>query len=466
MRARRYGYGRLITYALTCLGAWGCAPDPKSPIAQFPPEPAYPRDHQYTLDELVELSLFRNASLDVSRYEAEAAQGLVDQVKALWLPTLRYDFAATAYNNDFNYRVRAYHIATINVPLTGAYNITNNFNLAQIVSTGGKRTSGLKQAKMFAAIKRIDVERQRDAVAYDVATYYQLVCLTNDIDAVLDDTLRRLRVFRQVAQGLNARGSLRASDLDFLEADFLVSELEQLQMAIRAGRQQAYAAMKQTVGLNPDEPLVIRSASLPPLVTPQERQSVIAAVVQGFLARPENKEVNLFTRIRAEQVKFAKAAWAPNIVVLGNEINVSGQPYAIFNAVDGLIAGILIDLPVYDPARRGRLREALGFEQAALAFQKQVEELITLEIDVTAIDAQRALATLLRAADARRVAADHYDAARQAYSRELIPASGVVVALGLDAVAKLGYLQALFSYHNAKAKLKRVTADRETPYGY
>ena len=37
MRARRYGYGRLITFALTCLGAWGCAPDPKSPIAQeFP----------------------------------------------------------------------------------------------------------------------------------------------------------------------------------------------------------------------------------------------------------------------------------------------------------------------------------------------------------------------------------------------------------------------------------------------
>ncbi|HVP10616.1 MAG TPA: TolC family protein, partial [Phycisphaerae bacterium] len=194
---------RLTTSAVAWVLAWaamaGCAPADKPPVAQFPPAPTYPADHQYTLDELVELSLFRNASMDVSRYEAEAAQGLVDQVKALWLPAVRYDFAATAYSNDLSYRARAFHIATINVPLTGKYNITNNVNLTEIAFTGGKRTSGLKQAKMYAALKKIDVERQRDAVAFDVATYYQLVCLTNDIDAVLDDTLRRIRVFRQVA---------------------------------------------------------------------------------------------------------------------------------------------------------------------------------------------------------------------------------------------------------------------------
>ena len=37
------------------------------------------------------VSVLRNAGLDVARYEAEAAQGLVDQVKSLWLPQLRFD---------------------------------------------------------------------------------------------------------------------------------------------------------------------------------------------------------------------------------------------------------------------------------------------------------------------------------------------------------------------------------------
>jgi len=447
--------------------ATGCASSVKrEPVVQFPPPPQYPADHRYTLDELVQLSIYRNASLDVARYEAEAAQGLVDQVKALWLPTLRYDFVATAFDNDLSYRVRAFNLATINVPITGAYNLTNSLALAQIISTGGKRTSGLKQAKMFATIKKLDVLRQQDAIALDVATYYQLVCLTSDIDAVLDDTLRRIRVFRQVAQELNQRGSLRASQLDYLQADFFASQLEQLQIAVRAGRQQAYAALQQAAGLNPDEPLLLRETALPAPLTTLDWISASAAVVQGFLARPENQQVNLFTKIREEQVKFAKAAWAPNIAFLGNAVAITGNHNTILNAIDGLIASFIIDVPIYDPARRGRLREALGLEQASLAFQKQVEQLITLEIDVTALDAQKGLATVFRAARARQVAAEHYDSARQAYSRELIPASGVVTAIGLDALAKIGHLQALFNYHNARAKLKRVTVDREAQYGY
>jgi len=70
----------------------GCAStEMSSPPVQFPPAPQYPPDHRYTLDELLELSIHRNASLDVARYEAEAVEGLVDRVKALWLPALRWD---------------------------------------------------------------------------------------------------------------------------------------------------------------------------------------------------------------------------------------------------------------------------------------------------------------------------------------------------------------------------------------
>ncbi len=240
--------------------------------------------------------------------------------------------------------------------------------------------------------------------------------------------------------------------------------MEQIQIALRAGREQAYAAMKQSVGLDRDEPLVLRTASLAPAVTTGELLSAYASIVKGFLDRPENKEVDLFAKIRAEQVKFAKAAWMPNLVFLGSATNISGTNNTILGAIDGLIASFIVDVPLYDPARRGRLREALALEQASLAFQHQVEQLITLEIEVNAIEAQKALATVFRAERAKITAADHLEASRQAYTRELIPASGTVTAIVFDALAKAQYLQAVFAYHNARAKLKRVTADRETPY--
>jgi outer membrane protein TolC len=445
----------------------GCASTPTAePAAQFPPAPSYPPDHRYTLDELLELSIHRNASLDVARYEAEAVQGLVDRVKALWLPALRWDAAAVVYDNDLSYKARALNLVTVNIPLTGGYNFENSLLYSQIIATGGKRTSGLKQARMYAAIKKLEVLVRQDSVAFDVANFYYLVCLANEIDSVLEDAIRRMRVFRQVAQGLNQRGSLRASDLDYMEADFFILELEQFRIAAQAGRQQAYEALKQFVGFDRDEPLILRSASLPPPVTLREALSVSAAIAKGFLGRPENQQVDLFTHIRQEQVKFAKTAYAPNFALLTGYVDSQGNHHTILDSVRGLVVSTIIDVPIYDPSRRAVLREALGMEQASLAFQREVEGLISLEISVTAVDAQKALVTCFKTAEAREIAVQHEQASRQAYSRELIPASGVVVGIGLNAVAKLQHLQALYVYHNARARLNRVTANREVHDGH
>lgn len=446
--------------------ACGCASPQLEMDAAFPPDPTFAPDHRYTLDDLIRLSVHRNAGLDVARYEADAVQGLVDQVKSLWLPMLRYNFAAIAYDNDLNYKANAFNIVSLDVPITGTYNIVNSVALAQILATFGKRTSGLKQAKMYQAILRLQVLVKQDGLAQDVATYYHFVCLTSEIDAVLEDSIRRLRVFHQVAAEQNRLGSLRVNQLDSLQAELLVSQLEQLRVAIQAGRRQAYAALRQAVGVGRDEPLELASTGLPPAVTQAQAQRAYEAIVLGFGQRPELHQVDLFAKLRAEQVNFAKAAWAPNIAFVGSFINISGNNNTILGVVDGLIASIIIDWPLYDPARRAKLREALALEQAAASFQRQIEELIALEIEVTSIECQRALVTAFKTARALELAAEHYDATRQAYSRELVPASAVAIALAIDTAVKVQHLAALFAYHNGMARLKRVTADREAAFGY
>lgn len=444
----------------------GCAESNIRPAAQLPQAPVFPPDHAYTLDELVQRSTYLNASLDVARYEALAAEGLVDRVKALWLPVLRYDLAATAYDNDMSYHASAYDVVHIDVPITGAYNITNTAAVAQILATFGKRTSGLKQAKMYAAIKRLDVLRQQDAVALDVATYYDLIALTSDIDAVLDDTQRRLKVLGQVAREQNARGSLHVNRLDTLETDLFLAELDQARVAIQAGRQQAYSALRQAVGVDHDEPLLLATTSLPRAVLPDQIIGVYETIATGFAHRPELRMVDLFAHLRAEQVNFAKKAWAPNIAFLGSFINVAGNHNTILGALDGLVAGFIVDWPIYDPARRARLREALGMEYAAAAFQRQVEQLVTLEIETTAVECQRALVTTFKAARALDIADEHFDVARRAFSHDLVSAQDVAIALGADTLVKVQHLTALFAYQQDRAKLRRVTAAREEALGY
>ena len=458
---------RTTTCILTAMAVGlmqGCASP--GPRRVFPPPPEFPPDHRYALDDLIELSIHHNASLDVARYEAEAAQGLVDQVKALWLPAARLDFVGMVFSDDFNYNSRVLGLVNVDVPVTGNYNMVEALVLTQILATGGKRTSGLKQAKMFAEIKRLEVLVRQDQVVFDVSNYYYLVCLTNEIDKVLDETARRIRVYRQVSENLNRRGSLRASRLDYLQADFFVVQLEQIQIAVRAGRHQAYQALRHYVGIARDEPLMLASVELPPPVTLKDVISASASAARGFLARTETRQVDLFTKIRRQQVEFAKAAWMPNIAMIGTYNDTQGNKSSVLGAIQGLFTSLIVDIPIYDPARRGKLREALGLEKASQAFQRQVEDLIMLQVEVTAIDVQKAVATLFKAVRARQIAGEHYQAARQGYSRELVPASDVVTAIALDMISRLQHLQSLYAFHNAKARLRRVTADREVQYGH
>ena len=94
-----------VALGQVCLLLAGCAASRAGP--EFPPAPNFPPDHRYTLDDLIDLSVHRNPGLEAARYEGEIAASLADQVKALWLPAIRYDFAALAYSNDLNYKARA-----------------------------------------------------------------------------------------------------------------------------------------------------------------------------------------------------------------------------------------------------------------------------------------------------------------------------------------------------------------------
>jgi outer membrane protein TolC len=441
---------------------------PQSPDWQSAGGPAplsFPEGHRYSADELVEIALRRNAALDVARYEAEAVRGLVDQVKALWLPVIRYGFGVVVFDNDISYQVRALRAINVNVPITGNVNLLGEFSVGQILFTSGKRTSGLRQAELFARIKQLEVVHVRDGVALDVSNYYLLVLLTTDIDRVLDETVRRLRVFRQVSQELSQRGSQRSNRLDMLKAEYFIEQVEQGRVAAQAGRFEAFEALRQAAGLQRSEPMPLAAAALPPAPGAEEWLSVYAQIVKGFANRPELRQVDYLQKLRERQVEFAKAGYGPNVFFLGGGVQSVDNVNSIIDQ-DFLFASLFVDLPIYDPAQKGRLREALANRNAADAFQRQIEELITLEIEVTSVDAQKALANVLKAARAQATGAEHYQAARQAFSRELIDGQDLVTAIGLDSLARIQYLQAVYEYHFARAKLKRVTAEREERYGY
>lgn len=460
---RRTGLCLALGFALVVCG---CASTGSPPAARFPPPPTWPDDHEHSLDDLVELSIHHNAGLDAARYVAESTQGLIDQVKALWLPMFRYDFAAVGYSNDINYKARILDLISVNVPLTGAYNLNSTASAWQILTTSGKRSSLLGQARRVGLLQKIQVLQLQDAVAFDVANLYYLVCLAHETDNVLDAAIDRAAMLEQVLGARRRQGSLQVSTLDLLQAEMLVRQLRRQQIAARAARQQSYLALRTFVGVPPDRPLYLRSVQLPPLADRREVLSAAGTLARAFLARPEVYQAQLVVRILQEQVRFAKAGWGPNVGFLGAGTYTAGNHGAVLNALDGIAGKIVIDLPVYDPAARGRLRQMLGLEHASTALQRQVEEQIQLDIETARLEAEKTLAIVVQAAAARDAAIDRARLAHQAYAHHVLRADDVLQAIRTETDSRIDCLQALYAHHATRARLKRVLADRQVRYGH
>jgi outer membrane protein TolC len=188
-------------------------------------------------------------------------------------------------------------------------------------------------------------------------------------------------------------------------------------------------------------------------------------VAKGFLGRPETSQADLFAQLGREQVNFAKRLLLPNVAIVSSYANTQGSHHPILNAVDGLVASVIFDVPIYDPAGRARVRTAVYAEKASESLRQLLEQLLVLEIEVTALDAQRSLKTLLQTNRAEMLAEEHERAARQAYTRELVPAPTVILAIGVNAFTRVQHLTAMFAYHSARARLNRVTGNREVRYG-
>ena len=219
----------------------------------------------------------------------------------------------------------------------------------------------------------------------------------------------------------------------------MVSQLEQLRVATQAGRYAAYETLKKFVGFDRDQNLLLRDAHLPPPLNASKAVNVTASIVRGFLCRAETREIDLVRKIAEEQVVFTKLLYAPNVALLGSYVDTQGNHHPILNAVDGLVVSLALDVPVYDPGNLARLRTALAVEQGAIALQHELEQLLQLETDVTTMELQRAVATLVKAAHSQDIARKHYYATRQAWSRDLVPALSLITAIGLDALARVEY---------------------------
>src|SRR5262249_58153483 len=140
----------------------------------------------------------------------------------------------------------------------------------------GKRLARQDQAVLRWDIARLQTERARQSVAFDVSVRYAEVLEAYAARAVAERTVERAEAVLKDAVNLEKRGVLTREDV--LRAEVQLADARQALTSARSRVSIAHAALNRAIGITVGYPTVVTEATLPiatpaPLAPPQPAPS-------------------------------------------------------------------------------------------------------------------------------------------------------------------------------------------------
>ncbi len=302
----------------------------------------------WTLDRAVATALERNPDARVARARVEAAQALVEQAGAAWLPQLmlsgRYTdtnspmmaFGSILNQRAFNFGLDFNHpgrIDNLNTTGTVAYNLYS----------GSRATAGRTAARAGAEAADFDLRAAQQQLATEVVRAALNLRKAREAVLAVEGGVRAYEAAVAVARARFDAGQMLKADLLSLEVQ-LAQTRESLTTA-RHGAALAARAFIFTLGLEPsDTPveLVDPDPALARLVAPDTRD---------FSSRPEL--LGLQARVRAAEamVEAARGARRPNVNAFA--AYQYDQGWKTDRHGDSWLAGVSVDVNLVDGGQTG-----------------------------------------------------------------------------------------------------------------
>ena len=475
------------------------APDARRPLLVSPGARelgALVQNRDLTIEDAVGIALRTNRDYAVALSGLERASGRRVQARALQNPTFGVTAALTQYDNPIVANFGA-------APLT----IQNAFNFSLVPAatlpldiTGAIR-SAVRQAQFNEIAARIDVNRARNGLVFDVRqTFYNALRAQGQL-VVAEDNLTNA-----ASRLADAETTVRAgtgTQFDVLTAQRDVADAQQAVVTARGNVTIALGNLKSAMGIDVSTPIRIVDTgavevptgggdtvpvpAAPPRITGQTEgvpqvpttpdpsprfhrvqdevplgDEYQAAVQEAVTNRPEVLESSAALTAAERGVQYARRSQLPSLSLTAG-YNFLPNAAGFTPERQGSI-GLIFSLPIFDGGlARGREREARADVANAETNRRSAVDTVTLDV-------QQAYVNLVQARDRVRVVNVGVAQAREAFrlarlraiagvsaSPQVSPQLELSNAQATLTQAESNRVNALYDYNVARAALDRAT---------
>jgi outer membrane protein len=335
-------------------------------------------------------------------------------------------------------QVTAMFRTTVAQPLTGMWGISEAYRVR-------------KKAQTVASL---EVQREREAVALDIATAYYEALKAERLAEVALVSVDAIAANRERAEAFHAAGVMGRDQL--LEADVRLAEAQSMFIRARGHTRIARANLAFVMGLPVDSdiaPQPLRRAALP-----RVDRDLDAVAGRAMERRTEVASASL----RIEQAKHARRAatsnMLPQLSALASYQRTEGQAFARTNQ---FFVGLNLQWNIWEwGAKYYQVPEAKAQERQAQLAQVQVHEGIRLELHRALIELevseQQLEATEVaveQAAENLRIVQLRFDAAAASATEVLDSVARRARAEAEQANAYYAHLQAIATYRHGLGEL-------------
>ncbi len=427
-----------------------------------------------TIDDAVAVALLTSRPFARSIAQLEEARGRTSEVRAGLNPSFGLNGTYTAYTAPINA-----NFAGTTIPIQRQFVGIYTAGVTLPLDISGTIRAAVGQAQFSEVAARIDVNRTRNDLVYNVRNaFYQALRAQGQL-VVAQDSLRNTQERLQDAQANLAAGT--GTQFDVLTAQRDVADAQGNLVNARGNVTVALAQLKNTIGIDVSVPLTIVDAGAvedPGTSAPEpapvriesygtakdevalgdEYQSAVAEAVR---TRPEILEGNAAVSAAERGVAYARRSRLPSLSVTAGY---TVQPnFAGFTPANQGSLGLGFSIPIYD-AGLARARDRQARAQVAAA---QIDQ--RTSIDQVTLDVQTAYVNRVQAQERVRVATLAVTQAQEAFRLAQLRARAGVSATPTQspqielsnaqnalALAQTNRVNALYDYNVARTALERA----------
>ncbi len=339
---------------------------------------------QLSVEEAVETAMSKNVSV----LNAVENQRIYQQrIREYWGGVYPSLSLSASYTRNIEKQSLFFGGNKIEIGMDNAYSASLDLN--QVLWAGGKVGTGIEMAEIYADSAKENLLSSKRTIKRTVKQTYYSVALMREMAEIQKETLEISRqhlatIKEQFSKGLK-------SDLEVMRQEVEVSNNEPSLIKAENAYNQGLLALKNIIGLDPDEKIELSSGPFCGEFTVPDYDQLYAAALKK---RSDYRLASLNLELAKKQLRLEKAGHWPNLYGFASK-SFSGQSDSGFPSSSmrswSAVAGIKFNMPIFSGfSVSARIKQAEGGVTVAQRNLDDLKRKIKIDLKSAILDLEEA----------------------------------------------------------------------------